>query len=114
MKEALIEQDVLRDVLAGHRGHCGDYKNASGLGQSLQPFTWLSTSNFEEDPEKLDSELQMFKRTREAVWFEARELKNEQWRVVLSGKVRVLYAEVDAKLHQVRALLQWAPSGQSS
>jgi len=99
-------------VLAGHRGHCDDYQRASGLGHTRQPFTWLPTSSLKEDNDRLAGELQELKRTRETVWFEAWELKDERWQRLLRGKVRVLYAEVDAKISKVRVLLQWAPAAQ--
>ena len=100
---------IRTEVLAGHFGHCDDYKLASGLGQTMQPFTWLSQTRQTEDVEKLSDELREFKRTREAILFEAREFKERQWKVTLSGKVNVIYTEIDTHGSRVRALLQWAP-----
>jgi hypothetical protein len=98
-----------RETLAGHRGNCTDYPRASGIGHARQPFTWLSTSDSEEANEVLASELQQFKRSREAVLFEAWALESESWSLLFSDRVRVIYVGVDRKDSKVRALLQWAP-----
>lgn len=98
-----------RQLLAGFHGSCSDYLRTGDFGREREPFTWLSASGPDDTTNEVAAALQEFMHERSAVSFEAWELEDEEWRVQFSGKVRVLYAELDSRLLKVRALLQWAP-----
>ncbi|MEX2542399.1 MAG: hypothetical protein WD314_11350 [Trueperaceae bacterium] len=109
---SLAKQDLQKEMLAGNQGQCTDYRRATDFGRGREPFTWLSSDGDEDSNLTLAARLRDFKRSREAVGFEAWELEDERWRVVFGGAVVVIYVEMDARLPKVRALLQWAPDSE--
>lgn len=101
------DTELQREMLAGNRGHCSDYKHTNVFGHAREPFTWLSVDGQEDDHQLLVTELLAIQRSRGVARFEAWEVEDESWRIVHSGEVHVIYVELDARLAKVRALLQW-------
>ena len=108
--EVGVESTGQRELLAGYQGSCIDYRRTSDFGRAREPFTWLSDQAPDDTTREVAAALQECMHSREAVWFEVRERDEEEWRVKFSGKVHVLYADLDSRLLKVRAILQWAPA----
>ena len=110
MARAIVRgTEVQREVLAGNNGRCSGYKRTDAFGHAREPFTWLSDDALDVDNEAIAEELRSLQRSRAAAKFEAWEVEDEMWQMIHSGRVNVLYVELDSRISKVRALLQWVP-----
>lgn len=107
------DTDTKKEMLAGNRGNCADYKRSHDFGRAREPFTWMSSDDSEEANELLESQLQDYQRSGEPVRFEAWEAEDGRWQMAFTAEVRVLYVEIDTRLPKVRALLQLIPAFQA-